>query len=109
MDLSPGKLAHELEQRGLDWADKDAAFKALDDVTKTMLSECIADLNEKPKSMSEAEVKARRSPKYRDHLKALGDSRREANRSKVNYDTYRVYIEMLRSAEATNRALTVMK
>ena len=107
--MEPGKLAHELEQRGLDWADKDAAFKALDDVTKTMLSECIADLNEKPKSMAEAEVKARRSPKYTAHLKALGDARREANRARVNYDTYKVYLEMIRTAEATNRAQMGMR
>lgn len=106
--IDPNRIAHTLEERGLEWADKDAAFKALDDVTKTVLSECMADLNEEM-SVAAAETKARRSQKYKDHLKALSDARRESNRAKVNYDTYRAFVDLMRSREATDRAQMTLK
>lgn len=101
--LDPEALCHELEKRGLDWADKDAAYHALDDLTKTILSECIADLNEH-KSAAADEVEARRSQKFREHLAALNNARRAANRAKVNYSMWQAYMELLRTQEATKRA-----
>jgi len=106
--LDPNKIAHELSVRGLDWADKDSAFKALDDVTKSVLSECIAELNE-DLSMAASETKARRSQKYKAHLKALSEARRECNRARVKYDTYKAFAELLRSREATERALASLR
>ena len=102
--LEPEKLAHELSVRGLDWADKDSAYKALDDATKSILSECIASLNEEL-SATAAETKARRSPKFMEHLSDKAHARKECNRSRVNYDTYKAFVELVRSREATERAL----
>lgn len=101
--IDPNKIAHELATRGEDWADTDAALKALDDVSKTVLSECVADLNEKL-SVAAAEQKARRSETYKNHLTAVAQARKAANRAKVRYDTYKAYVELLRSREATDRA-----
>lgn len=106
--LDPEKIAHELSVRGLDWADKDAAFKALDDVTKTVLSECISDLNEEL-SATAADTKARRAQKYREHLQSLSEARKECNRARVKYDTYKAFAELLRSREATERALASLR
>jgi len=103
MDFDPDKIAHELSERGLKWADADAAFKALDETTKTVLSECIGDLNE-DLAYNKAEVVARRSQKYRDHLIAVGSARREANRSRVHLDVWKTCIELMRSQETTRRA-----
>ena len=36
--LDPDALCHELEKRGLDWADKDAAFYAYDETKKDVLA-----------------------------------------------------------------------
>ena len=103
MLLDADKTAHELSQRGLAWADADAAFRALDDVTKTVLSEAIAGLNQKD-SMAAKETAARRSAKFIDHLIALSDARRVANRAKINLEVYKCWIEMQRTNAATERA-----
>jgi hypothetical protein len=103
MIIDAHEIAAELSKRGLAWADTDAAFRALDDVTKTVLSECIAALN-RSDSMASKEVDARNSQRYKDHLIALAGARRAANRAKVNYDTYKVYMELLRTNAATDRA-----
>lgn len=103
MLIDANKVAAELSKRGLAWADADAAFRALDDVTKSVLSEAIADLNS-DESMAAKETAARRSQLYRDHLIALGHARREANRAKVNYDTYKVWLELQRTNASTERA-----
>ena len=101
--MDADKIAHELSKRGLAWADADAAFRALDDVTKTVLSEAIADLNS-DESMAAKETAARRSQVYKDHLITLGQARRDSNRAKVNYDTYKAWMEMNRTNAATERA-----
>ncbi len=98
----PSQIAHELSERGLDWADKDAAFRALDDTTKSVLSQAMAKSVEK--SNAAAETEARRSQMYRMHLEALAEARRQSNRARVKFDTYKVWIELMRSKETTRRA-----
>lgn len=100
--LDPNRIAQELGKRGETWADADAAFKALDDVSKSVLSEAMADSGEK--SVAAAEAHARRSEKYREHLAAVANARKACNRARVRFDTYRAWIELKRSAESTRRA-----
>ncbi len=102
MLLDADKTAHELSERGLAWADADAAFRALDDTTKTVLSEAIAALNRED-SMAAKETDARRSMLYKDHLIAVAAARRAANRAKVNLEVYRAWMEMMRTNAATER------
>lgn len=101
--IDPAKLAEELSDRGLEWADKDAAFKALDETTKSVLSQAISNINADV-AHNKAESEARRSTLYREHLDALANSRREANRAKVKYDTFKVYVDLKRSALSFEKA-----
>lgn len=103
MIIESARIAEELSKRGLVWADADAAFRALDDTTKTVLSEAIAALNQND-SMAAKETTARRSTLYVDHLVALAAARKAANRAKVNLDVYKVYLELERTNAATERA-----
>lgn len=103
MIIEADKIAAEFSRRGLAWADADAAFRALEDVTKTVLSEAIADLNSND-SMTAQETLARCSEKYKRHLEALSAARRAANRARVNLDVYRAWMEMNRTNAATERA-----
>ncbi len=103
MIIKAQDVAHELSNRGLAWADADAAFRALDDVTKSVLSEAIAALNRED-SMAAKDVDARRSMMYKDHLIALAKARGASNRARVNHDVYKVYIDLLRTNAATDRA-----
>lgn len=105
MSLDPEELYHNLRARGDKWADADAAYKALDDVTKTVLAECeIEARNEANTTQAAIERHGRTAAKYREHLAALGEARKAANRARVSYDTYQAYVELLRTKAANERA-----
>ena len=100
--FDPDKIAEELSRRGLAWADSDAAYKALDEATKSVLAECMADAGDV--SVAKAEMQGRGHGAYRAHLEAVDKARRAANRARVNYDTFQVWIELKRTEQATKRA-----
>lgn len=103
--LDPEELYAELRSRGDTWADTDAAYKALDDTTKTILAECELEAKDEETTTQAALERAGRTAKvFRDHLAALALARKAANRAKVSYDTWQVYVELIRSKAATDRA-----
>lgn len=106
MSLDPEVLYANLRARGDKWADADAAYKALDDVTKTVLAECELEAKADETNTTQAAIEraGRVAAKYRNHLSALSDARRQANRAKVSYETYQAYIELLRTKSANERA-----
>jgi len=105
MQLDAEELYHELRRRGDRWADANSAYQALDDVTKSVLAECeIEARNEDTTTQAAIERAGRVSPKYRQHLAALGEARRDANKARVSYDVYQAYIELMRSKAANERA-----
>ena len=100
--FDPDKIAEELSKRGLTWADCDAAYKALDDASKSVLSECMIEAGDVP--VSKAEIHGRTHPTYRNHLEAVDRARRAANRAKVNLEVFETWIELKRTEQATQRA-----
>jgi len=102
------EAAHaRLEEIGSLWADADAAYNALDDVTKTVLSECMAE--HEGESQAKAEAAARRSAPFKAHLEALAGARRRMNLARVKYDSARAYIELYRTEMATQRVAMGMR
>lgn len=89
------------------WADADAAFRAYDDLTKTMLSKAMAEYE--GESVAAAETKARRSDEYVSHLNTLAEARRNANKARVAYDAAKLYVEVWRTNQATERAAMGMR
>lgn len=102
--LDPNALAHELSERGLAWADADAAACALEETKSTVLSQLAADHLGRGESAAKAELLAKASPEYRDHLESMVNARKTANRARVRWDTYKAYVELIRSAESSRRA-----
>ena len=107
--LDAEKIAHEMERRGLAWADANAAAEALEETAKSVLAEVALSYKPDAKSMTEAETMARADQKYIAHIKAAVSARKTSNRARVAYDTYKVYAEMLRSNASTDRALATMR
>ncbi len=101
--LEAEKLFNELETRGLDWADKDAAFRALEDCKHSILSEAMADLNSK-ESMAATKAKAERSKKYTDYLQLIGKARKDATVAKVMWISFQAYVDLKRSQSASRNA-----
>ena len=100
-ELTPEKIAEELLKRGHDYADKEAAATLLEETKHTVLAECMADWPED--SNAGAETKSRRDPRFKDHIKAMVEARRQANRSRVSYETMKAYEGLYRTREATKR------
>lgn len=99
-------LYDQLRAFGERHADADAAYKLLDDVTKTVLAECEIEARKDEANTTQAAIEraGRVAAKYREHLAALGEARKAANRARVNYDTYQAYVELLRTKAANERA-----
>lgn len=100
--IDPDQIAHVLSERGLDWADRDAAYRALDDLTKTVLAEIKMSFDDK--SDAAREMKALASAGFKEHLAAVAAARKEANRAKIRLGTYEKWLELKRSVMATERA-----
>lgn len=103
--LDPDQIAHRLDELGRDFADKDSAFRALDELTKTVLAEIKLDYATAERSDAARECRALASKGYKDHLAALAAARREANRAKAALETYRAWVDLKRTVAATDRAL----
>lgn len=100
--IDPDRIAHELAERGLAWADANAAADALEEAKKSVLAQHI--LAAQGRSMSERETIALASAEYTDHLAKMVEARRTANRARVRYDVYKAFIELERSRHSTERA-----
>lgn len=105
--ISAEKLAGEMRKRGDEWADKDAAYRALEEVQKSVLAE--AFLNAGEGSIAERDARSRVAPMFREHLAAISEARRESNKARVAYDVYRVYVDLTRTNAAAQRALVDLR
>jgi flagellar biosynthesis chaperone FliJ len=102
-EWSPHENADCLIKLGEDWADKNAAASALEKTEDSTHAEAAVELKAAMSSHEERKLTAKKSSKYRDHLTKSVEARREANKARVRYDTYRAYIELLRSEIANRR------
>lgn len=101
IDFDPDQVAHELSKRGLAWVEADSQFKAFDDATKSILSRLAG---EQDGSEAAKERSARASEQFKEHLQNLADARFKAAASRVNYDVYRIWIDMKRSELSYHKA-----
>ena len=101
--IDPAKLAQELSERGIGWADANAAAEALEETKGTVLAQLAADYLGKGESAAKAELLAKAHPDYTAHLEKMVAARKAANRARVRYDVYKAYIELARSHEASRR------
>lgn len=100
-------LARELRARGDTWADMDSAYRALEEVQKTILAE--AFLSAGDGSVAERDAKARVSPLFKEHLESIDRARHAANKARVAYDVYRTYVDLMRTNAANQRALVELR
>jgi hypothetical protein len=100
--LNPDEIHERLRLAGEEWADKDAAANALEEMKHTILAEftnqAVGSSAAEKKSLALAE------PAYKLHLTSMVAARKEANRAKVRYDTGKIWAELKRTQESTRRA-----
>lgn len=100
-DFDPEAIYRRLNDAGDEWVDKNAAAEMLEETKKTVIAEIMNGLSG---PASERERIALADPIYRLHLTNMVTARKEANRSRVRYDSVRVLAEMRRTQESTRRA-----
>lgn len=100
--LNPDSIHQRLTELGDQWANMNAAAEILEENKKTLISQLSCECDDK--SMSAKESYAFRHPDYIQHVKEMVCARKEANRSKVNYDNAKIWAELKRTEAANERA-----
>jgi hypothetical protein len=107
--FDPNVLMKRAEELGDDWAEKDASFGMLDDAKKTLLGKLVSDKLDGGITVSKAEYYAQGHADYAEHIKALGEARKEKNLALVKYNTYKKWIDLIQTKEANKRAEMMIK
>ncbi len=100
--LNPDHIYQEMVKLGENWATLNAAAEVLEDTTKTTLAQLAS--SSKEATNAARETYALGHPEYREHIKSKAEARKAANRAKVQYDSYKVYAELMRTQAANERA-----
>lgn len=98
------ELRAKLSGLGETWADADAAFRALEDTRQSVIAQVAIPWLDSGKSSAYAESQARASSLVLGHLDQLSEARRAANLARVQYEVFRIYIDLLRTQAANVRA-----
>ena len=103
--IDANKLAKRLADAGKERAEAHAAFKLLEDTEKSVLAEHTQKfIINGAKSQASAESQARASSEFVEFLKEKGRLRHEFGIKDVEYESIKVYIDMLRANQALERA-----
>lgn len=102
--LDPDRIYHEVTKAGEEWADKKAAYEALDDCTKTIFAEITSDfLPPTCATKSEAELRALASKGYKEHLGTKAAARKSWLLAEIKYKGLIMLAELRRTEESTRR------
>jgi len=100
--MNPHDIHEKLVTLGEAWAEAQAAAELLEENKKPLLSQLSTESNES--SSSAKEMFALRHPDYKSHLEIMVRARKGANKAKVRYDSAKVWVDLLRTQNANERA-----
>lgn len=98
----PVEIYEELVRLGLEWADANAAADLLEETKKPLISQLSTECEEK--SAVARENYALRHAEYEKHIRTMVATRKLANKAKVRFDSYKIYVDLLRTQNANERA-----
>ena len=102
--IDPEKIYHEVLSCGEDFADKKAAYEALDENTKSVLADITSRYLDGKTAHATATTLALASRDYKEHLAEVSKARRAYLVAQVRYDALKMLSELRRSEESTRRA-----
>jgi hypothetical protein len=106
MSLNADEIYNQVIKAGEAWADYKAAFEYLDDMTKTIHADILADyLPPTCPTKGEVEVRAFASKAYKEHLAAKSAARKAWLQAEVKYKGLNLLAELRRS-QASNSAVS---
>ena len=102
-------MMKKAEELGTQWAEADAALGLLEDTKKTLLAQITNEFLEQGRNKTTAETMAMASKEYAEHIKQLGQARRDKNLSLVKYNSYKKWLDLIQTKEANLRAEMMIK
>lgn len=102
--LEVEKIYAELDKAGDDWADKKAAYDALDRNTKSVLAAHVLAFMDGGVSRVEGETRALASAAYKEHLAQVSLAHKSYLQAQVLWSNLQTLAELRRSEESTRRA-----
>lgn len=101
--LHPDLVQRAYIQLGFEVADKTAAANLLEETRRSLRAAKARAFRKGGLGVAESELAAEACQEYRDHLEAMVEARRLADRAKVRLEAFRVAFEAARSVTATER------
>lgn len=102
--MNPNDLYQKLITAGNDYADKEHAASLLEGALKSIKAKIAIQYKDSGCGVAEADMRAEDDWEYKQAFQAKTDARREAMKAKVHYDSVRVWIDIWRTVEASERA-----
>jgi hypothetical protein len=104
MSLDADQIFAKIQTAGEDWADRKAAFCALDDLTETVKADLTTDFYTSCSSKAEAAERAKAASRFKEHLASVAGARRAWLFAEVKYTNLKLLADLRRSEESTRRA-----
>lgn len=101
---TPAEISQRVAKAGHEWSDKDYAASLLEESRKRLRSQLSLKYVKEAGSVAKAEIMAEASDEYGGHIQKMCEARRVANHARVNYDSGRMWSDLVRTQEATKRA-----
>lgn len=99
--MNPLEIHEKLVTLGSAWAEANYAADLLEETKKTELARL---MNKLEGSQAARETEAMANPLYREHIAKMTETRKTANIAKVKYDSAKVWVDLLRTQNANERA-----
>jgi hypothetical protein len=104
----PDELYNRLVDLGEKWAELNGDASLYEESKHSVRAELALRFFQDAKSAAKAEMMAEADKRYTDHIRAMVKARTQANIAKVNFDSLRVWVDLMRTKEATKRAEATM-
>jgi hypothetical protein len=109
MSFDPKNLAEKFEKYGNDWCQKKAAADLLLRTSKNLKAKICLEKLPDAGSVAKADIMAEASHEYDEQCKMAIEAQRQENLAWVKFEQAKVYIDLIRSQQATERAALTIR
>jgi hypothetical protein len=94
---------HQMQHLGSKWADLHAEAEILEEAKKCILATITLYHVDNGDAKTTAEVRAHASKEYQDHIKKMVEARRLANQAKIELESVKTHLNLVRTFESSRR------
>ena len=108
LDFNPNELSTTQEEVGLKYADEDTAVELMKKEEKMIIAELTLYFSKNGgyKNITELNGHIYSDKKFKDYFDRYERTLKERNRAKIRYDSYKIFVDNLRTKIVNERTLT---